>query len=147
MCVFGQFLVVFEFARNEVHLLVCCFLVVPDRARLSRLCRARRRPYSRRVPAGRAVLMFLRGFRGSWQARHIDLLTVPLRHNCVPCCRQVTTGCVPQERVFFGTSRDGEHFRSAPSCPPAWIAPGRGSRALVPCPCGRWTLESSPILS
>ena len=35
-----------------------CFLVVPDRARLSRLSRGRRRPCSCRVLAGRAVIVF-----------------------------------------------------------------------------------------
>ena len=45
-------------ARNEVHHSVCCLLDVPHPARLSRLCRGRPRPCSRRLPATGAVFVF-----------------------------------------------------------------------------------------
>ena len=45
-------------ARDEVHHSVCCLLVVPHLARLSRLCRGRPRPCSRRLPATGVVFAF-----------------------------------------------------------------------------------------
>ena len=44
-------------ARDEVLQSVCCLLVVPHLAHLSRLCRGRGRPCSRRLPARRAVFV------------------------------------------------------------------------------------------
>ena len=46
-------------AGYELHRSVCCLLVVPHVARLSRLCRGRPRQCSRRLPAGRALFVFL----------------------------------------------------------------------------------------
>lgn len=56
---FCRFRAVFKFPRDEAHLSVRCFLVVPDRARLSRLCRRWSRQCSRCVPAGSAVFAIL----------------------------------------------------------------------------------------
>ena len=44
-------------ARDEVHHSVCCLLVVCHLARLSRLCRGRPRPCSRRLSATGAVFV------------------------------------------------------------------------------------------
>ena len=45
-------------ARDEVHHSVWCLFDVPHYARLSRLCRGRTRPCSRRLPARGAVFAF-----------------------------------------------------------------------------------------
>ena len=47
-----------ELARDEVDHWVCCLLVVPHLARLSRLCRGRPRPCLSRLPARRAAFVF-----------------------------------------------------------------------------------------
>ena len=56
---YDRFRAVVKLPRDEVHLSVRCFLVMPDRARFPRLCRGLPRPCSRRVPPGRAVFAFL----------------------------------------------------------------------------------------
>ena len=48
-----------KFPRDEAHLSIRCFLVVPDRVRLSQLCREWPCPCSSRGPAGLAVFAFL----------------------------------------------------------------------------------------
>ena len=47
-----------DLARNEVHHSLWCLLDVPRHARLSRLCRGRPRPCSRRLPARGAAFVF-----------------------------------------------------------------------------------------
>ena len=49
-------------ARDEVHHSVWCLLNVPHHARLSRLCRRRPRPCSRRLPVKGAVFFFSSNF-------------------------------------------------------------------------------------
>ena len=44
--------------RDEVHHSVCCLLVVSHLARLSRFCRGRPQPCSRRLPARLAAIVF-----------------------------------------------------------------------------------------
>lgn len=51
---------VFKFHHGEVHLLVVCFLVVPDLACPSRLCRWWLLPCLLLVPADRAVFVFVK---------------------------------------------------------------------------------------
>ena len=94
-----SFRTVFEFPRDEFQLSVRCFLVVPDRARLSRLCWGRLRSYSRRVESWRGVPLL-------WFFAKIIVLTsqvstriILLTYKCIP-----GTGLSPGKRwlhLFF----------------------------------------------
>ena len=75
--------------RDEVHFSARCFLAVPDRVRLSRLCRWWPRPCSRRIPAGLADFAFLPKICGvltrppRW---YLLTITVASRGQSAVCC-------------------------------------------------------------
>ena len=114
---------VFEFPLDDVHLSVRCFLVVPDRVRLSRPVRRWPRPWSRRVPAERAVFAFLQEASASFLTRSLRWYRLIATEISVPGANLKTQNV--SLRIYF---------RSRPprAC---FLAMRSSSRCAVSSPC------------
>ena len=120
---------------------------MPHLARLSRLCRGRPRPCSRRVSRGAFHSSFLKWFQAFITGLAYLLLTVPLGQNCLETHKYLPHALLRSVGAFFleAVNVFGQFLRHRRARRPSFHQ-DRGSRSLVPCPYACvWTLEHSSI--